>query len=109
MENENLVLIAQFCLHHQVEQSFMLSLHEFGLIKIVELDDESYLHEDELGKVEKIMRLYHELGINFEGIAAVTILLGQIEILQQELRATKNRLLIFVTHVIDGDHNQSKS
>jgi hypothetical protein len=95
MENENLVLIAQFCLHHEVEPSFMLSLHEFGLIKILELDKEQYLLGDELTKVERMIRLHDDLGINFEGIDVVNVLLEQIEILQQELLSAKNRLGTF--------------
>jgi hypothetical protein len=95
MENENLVLIAQFCLHHEVEPSFMVSLHEFGLIKILEVDKEQYLLGDELNKVERIIRLHDELGINFEGIDVVNVLLEQIEILQQELLSAKSRLRTF--------------
>ena len=95
MENENLVLITQFCLHHEVEPSFMVSLHEFGLIKILEVDKEQYLLGDELNKVERIIRLHDELGINFEGIDVVNVLLEQIEILQQELLSAKSRLRTF--------------
>lgn len=95
MENENLVLIAQFCLHHEVEPSFMVSLHEFGLIKILEVGEQQYLLGGELTKVEKIIRLHDELGINFEGIDVVNALLEQIEILQQELLSAKNRLGTF--------------
>lgn len=95
MENESLVLIAQFCLHHEVEPSFMWSLHEFGLIKILEVDKEQYLLGDELNKVERIIRLHDELGINFEGIDVVNVLLEQIEILQQELLSAKSRLQTF--------------
>ena len=105
MENENLVLIAQFCLHHQVEKSFLASLHEFGLINIIVVDDEHYLYGDELNKIEKIVRLHDELGINFEGIDAINALLDQIEMLQQELLIVKNRLEIFVPDLLDDDNN----
>ena len=95
MKNENLVLVAQFCLHHHVELSFISSLHQFGLINILELEDEHYLTIDETRAVEKMVRLHYELGINLEGIDAIANLLTQIEVLQQELTMVRNRLDTF--------------
>ena len=92
MENESLILVAQFCTHHDVEPSFIVSLHEFGLVTIVELEEERYLSADEISVVEKMIRLHYGLGINLEGIDAISHLLRQIEALQQELRSVKNRL-----------------
>ena len=106
MRNDNLVLIAQFCLHHHVEPSFMLSLHEFGLLQIIEINEEYYLNFDELNKVEKIIRLHNELGINFEGIDVIDALLQRIETLQTELAVAKNRLVIFAPDLLDDDNNQ---
>ncbi|MBC7616175.1 MAG: chaperone modulator CbpM [Pedobacter sp.] len=95
MKNENLVLIAQFCMHHNVELSFISSLHQFGLINILELEDEHYLSIDEIIEVEKMARLHYELGINLEGVDAVANLLKQIATLQQELMMARNRLDTF--------------
>ena len=95
MKNENLVLIAQFCLHHNVELSFISSLHQFGLINILELGDERYISIDETRAVEKMVRLHYELGINLEGIDAIANLLTQIATLQQELMMTRNKLDTF--------------
>ena len=95
MKNENLVLVAQFCLHHHVELSFISSLHQFGLINILELEDEHYLSIDEMREVEKMVRLHYELGVNLEGIDAITNLLKQIAVLQHELMMTRNRLDTF--------------
>jgi hypothetical protein len=106
MENDKLVLIAQFCIHHHVEPSFMLSLHEFGLLQIIKLNEEHYIGIDELSKAEKIIRLHHELGINFEGIDVINTLLKQIETLQQELIAAKNRLIAFAPVLLNDDMNQ---
>jgi len=39
-----------------------------------------------------MMRFHYDLNINIEGIDAITHLLQQIEDLQQELIATKNKL-----------------
>ncbi len=92
MENENLILVAQFCTHHNVEPSFIVSLHQFGLVTLVKVEEEHYLAADEISAAEKMVRLHYKLGINLEGIDAITHLLRQIEELQEELRVAKNRL-----------------
>lgn len=95
MENENLILIAQFCQHHEVEPAFITSLRQFGLVKVFEIENEQYFASDELALVEKMLRLHYELGINMEGLDAIANLLRQIEALQQELIIAKNRLETF--------------
>ena len=95
METKDLILIEQFCTHHDVEFSFINSLHEFGLIEVVELNDVKYLANEQLRDVEKMIRLHYELDINMEGIDAISNLLKQIDNLQKELIATQNKLRLF--------------
>ncbi len=95
METRDLILIEQFCMHHNIEFSFINSLHEFGLIEVIELNDAKYLANEQLKDVEKMMRLHYELDINMEGIDAITNLLKQIDDLQRELIATQNKLRLF--------------
>ena len=95
METKDLILIEQFCTHHDVEFSFITSLHEFGLIEVVELNDAKYLANEQLRDVEKMIRLHYELDINMEGIDAISNLLKQIDNLQKELIATQNKLRLF--------------
>ena len=95
MENKKLILIEQFCKHHEIEFSFINSLQEFGLIEIVVIENEKYIPEEQLSDVEKMIRLHYELKINMQGIDAVFSLLKQINDLQQELTAAKNKLRLF--------------
>jgi signal transduction histidine kinase len=95
MENKKLILIEQFCKHHEIEFSFINSLQEFGLIEIVVFENEKYIPEEQLNDVEKMIRLHYELEINMQGIDAVFSLLKQINDLQQELTAAKNKLRLF--------------
>lgn len=95
MATRDLILIEQFCMHHDIEFSFITALHEFGLIEIVELNDAKYLANEQLKDVEKMMRLHYELDINMEGIDAISNLLKQIDDLQRELIATQNKLRLF--------------
>ncbi len=95
METKDLILIEQFCTHHDIEFSFINSLHEFGLIEVVELNDVKYLANEQLRDVEKMIRLHYELDINMEGIDAISNLLKQIDNLQKELITTQNKLRLF--------------
>jgi hypothetical protein len=95
METRDLILIEQFCTHHDIEFSFINSLHDFGLIEVIELNDAKYLVNEQLKDVEKMMRFHYELDINMEGIDAISNLLKQIERLQRELITTQNKLRLF--------------
>ena len=95
MRTKDLILLEQFCELHNIEFSFISSLQEFGLIEIVMIEDNKYLSHEQLNDVEKMMRLHYELDINMEGIDAISNLLQRIDLLQQELLVTKNRLRLF--------------
>ncbi len=95
MENKNLIRIAHFCNCYEIEFSFINTLQERGLIEVVVIENEKYISEEHLPEVEKMMRLHYEMDINMEGIEAVFNLLKQINDLQQELTAAKNKLKLF--------------
>jgi hypothetical protein len=99
METRDLILIEHFCNSHNVEFSFINSLHEFGLIEIITFDSNKYIHHEQLNEVEKMIRMHYELDINIEGIDVISNLLKRINSLEQELNATRNRLRLF-----DGDN-----
>lgn len=92
MNTENLIPLTQLCLHYQVELSFFSSLNEIGLIEIETIEQSQFLHPDKINDVEKMIRLYHELNVNLEGIDVVFNLLQKVEALQDELISVKNRL-----------------
>ena len=95
MENDNLILLDQFCTHHEIEVSFVFTLQEYGLIEILYQEDQRYLRQEELSELERMIRLHYELGINMEGIDAVANLLKQILELKQELRFSQTRLRLY--------------
>ena len=95
METNNLILIEQFCEHHNIEFSFIDSLHQFGLIEVIIENNNRYLQHEQLKDVEKMMRFHYELDINMEGIDAISNLLQRMNQLQQELVSAQNRLRFF--------------
>lgn len=95
MSINELIPISQLCEHYEVEMSFFIKLNELGLIEISIQEQSHYLHSDKIGDLEKMIRMHHELHINFEGIDAVLNLLNKIDRLQAELNHTKNKLRLY--------------
>ncbi len=95
METSNKVLLQHFCLHHEVELSFIDSLHEYGLITIVVFNDDKYILAEDLKEIEKMAHFYYELGINIEGIEVIISLLLQNDTLRRELNNARRKLLAY--------------
>ncbi|WP_417941922.1 chaperone modulator CbpM [Flavobacterium sp. RS13.1] len=95
MSNKNLIQIKQFCLYHEIENTFITELSNYGLVEIIALEEDEYLQPEQLPTVEKMIRLHYDLKINLEGIDAIAHLLNRIEVLQQSLNNAQNRLRLF--------------
>lgn len=94
MEKNNLIPANEFCKFNGVEISFILWLDHAGLISAVQQDD-LYIQEQELAKVERLMRLHYELEINYEGLETIDHLLENIQHLQEEVKNLQNKLSRF--------------
>ncbi len=103
MSVNNLIPVHHFCLYHQVELSFIDSLHEYGLINIIVIKDNKYLIQEDLREIEKMVQFYFELGINLEGIEVISNLLNQNASLQRELEIVLKKLNLFDADVV-GEH-----
>ena len=92
MKSDKLIPVDQFCKHYEIEFSFVSALEEHGLIEIISMEQIRYLDIKQLGSIEKMIRLHHDLDINPEGIDVVFHLLNRIEKLQTELTNLRNQL-----------------
>jgi chaperone modulatory protein CbpM len=92
MTTEQLIAANDFCVYHKVEYTFIDSLQQAGLVSVTVIDQTTYIPENELQKLERMIRLHNELEINVPGIEAVTHLLQRVEELQGTLQQLKNRL-----------------
>lgn len=98
MNSKNLIQIKQFCVYHEIENTFIMELNNYGLVEIIVQEDDQYFHSKQLPYIEKMIRLHYDLKINMEGIDAIAHLLNKIETLQQDLIATQNKLRLFEHH-----------
>jgi hypothetical protein len=101
MNSKNLIQIKQFCLYHEIENTFITELNNYGLVEIIIQEEDEYLQPEQLPSIEKMIRLHYDLKINLEGIDAIYHLLNKIEVLQQNLTATQNKLRLFEQHQIE--------
>jgi len=92
MQNEDMVLASEFCVHHSIELSFITALKENELIEIVLVDDQMFVPASQLARLEKIVRLHFELDINLEGIETIIHLLDRIQTMQEDITRLNNRL-----------------
>ncbi len=92
---KNLVAIATLCSTYEIEFSFIDALQKTGLIQIVIIEQEQFIHQDQIRDLEKMIRLHHELSLNIEGIDVVFNLLEKEQELREELIALKNRLRLY--------------
>ena len=92
MKQDELIPIKDFCTWHNIEFSFIDSLENSGLISITSVQQATYVHADDLIKLEKFVRLYYDLDINMEGIETINHLLDKIEDMQQQIVHLKNRI-----------------
>jgi len=95
MEQTDMIVLDEFCTNHQVEVSFVRTLEEHGLIETIIVNETLYIQENELSKLEQIVRLHQELNINSEGVDAIINLLKRIENMQNEITVLRNKLRFY--------------
>jgi len=88
----NLIATTEICTYHDVEYTFINSLGEAGLVDLKVVKKNTYIPETELQKLEKMIRMHHELEINVAGIEAIIHLLDRVEQMQEELRVLRNKV-----------------
>ena len=101
MENIDLVPVQTFCVHHQIDLSFIESLQQYGLVEITTIENKTYLKEQQLHEVEKMVRLHYDLDINLEGIEAIAHLLEKLRNAEEHSRQLRNRLNLYESNPED--------
>ncbi len=92
MKTEAIILSEAFCDYHHVEFTFIETLYNLGLIKLTSDEEKKFIHEEELSKLEQLIRLHQDLQINPEGLNAIFHLQEKIKMMQQEITFLKYRL-----------------
>jgi hypothetical protein len=107
MELKNLIRLEEICNNHRIDASFIHSLQETGLIEVIVISEAHYIESDQLPQLEKYIHFHYSLEINIEGIETITHLLRQIDGLQEETKALKNKLQFYQLNEIKARINDS--
>ncbi|WP_377177577.1 chaperone modulator CbpM [Namhaeicola litoreus] len=95
MEKKSFIPVEQFCELYHIEFSFIHHLKDYGLIEMEIIDQNEFIRMDHLSRIEKMIRLHEDLGVNFEGIDIIDQLLMRLEEMQSELTQIKNKLRFY--------------
>jgi chaperone modulatory protein CbpM len=88
----NYIAIEEFCLHHGVQVTLVREFADFGLVQLEEQEQKAYLPAAEIEKLERLLRLYDELGINKEGLEIILNMREQLLSMNSELETIRYRL-----------------
>lgn len=91
----NVVAVTDFCINHNIEVSFIASLHQNGLIEITTINGAAFIDADQLQQLEKFVRFYYELDINVAGIETIAHLLARNNAMQHEIKMLTNKLSLY--------------
>lgn len=95
MEREKYILVSQFCNHTEIEISFVENLHEYGLVTFEERENNLFMGEKDITEIEKMFRLHHDLGINFEGLDAIKQMLKRMKKMEKKLDLLQKQLRLY--------------
>ena len=95
MTKENYIPVATLCTFYKVEMSLIQDLDDSGLIKIIQIENAPFIHEDLISPLEKMLRLNQDLHINASGIDTIFNLLNRFEDMQKEMKTLRSRLRIY--------------
>jgi hypothetical protein len=92
MDRKELIPVKDFCIHHNIQYSFISDLKNSGLISVTSVKRSACINPDDINKLEKFVRMHYDLEINIEGIETIHYLLEKIEEMQKEIVNLRNKL-----------------
>ncbi|MDL2231434.1 chaperone modulator CbpM [Porphyromonadaceae bacterium OttesenSCG-928-L07] len=94
METE-LIIVSEYCRENNLEDVFINLLIDEGLLEVQQLEGVVYVEASRLDDIERFSRMYYDLSINIEGIAAINHMLTRMNELQNELDTLRKRMHIY--------------
>lgn len=95
MQPESLLSVQTFCTYYHVELEFVQTLEQRGLIQTVTFEETLYIDPEQVGQLEKFVRLHQDLAIHADDLDVVSELLERIDGLQQQVTQLQNRLAFY--------------
>jgi len=93
--NSNRLRYSECLKIYEVEESFIESLLDVGLIQVIDQDDDRFIAYDDLSNLEQFIRWHYEMDINVEGIDALHHMLQRVRSLQSEIEQLRHELQFY--------------
>lgn len=95
MSTDPLISAREFFTYHQLDVNFVVALEEQGMLETITIGPVRYLHPDQLGPLERLIRLHRELAVHVEDLDIVIHLLERLEQAQEQVNQLQNRLAFY--------------
>jgi hypothetical protein len=95
MQTEHLILVRDFCVHHNIEITFVETLAANDLVETTTIEQTLYIEQAQLMQLEKFVRLHHDLNIHPDDLDVVSDLLNRLETLQSQVTSLQNQLRFY--------------
>lgn len=95
MAREKYILVRLFSEQTKIEDDFLKNLHEYGLVTFEERGEDLFIDESDISEIEKLFRLHHDLGINYEGLDALNQMLKRIYKMEEEMNSLRKKLGLY--------------
>lgn len=93
--SEKRILYSECIRIYEVEEAFIDSLCELGLIRVLDAGNSRFVEYDELEELEQFVRWHNDMDINVEGIEALHHMLSRVKTLQIEIENLRNELQFY--------------
>jgi len=93
----NRILYSQCIQIYDIDESFVDSLNESGLIQTIMDNQQKFIEYESLSDLEQFVRWYYDLNINIEGIEALYHMLSRMKVLQNEIAELKQEVHLLRT------------
>lgn len=96
--NDNRLRYSECLKIYEVEESFIESLQDVGLIQVIDENNDRFITYEDLSELEQFIRWHYEMDINVEGIDALHHMLQRVRSLQSEIEQLRRELAFYKSH-----------
>jgi hypothetical protein len=86
------IAVEEFCNHHGVEVMLIREFADFGLIQLSVQENKEFVPDEEVSRLERMLRLFQELEVNKEGIDIILHMREELKQLRRETGFLRYRL-----------------
>lgn len=87
------IAIEEFCQYHGIEVTVVREFADFGLMQLTVQNNQEFVEGAEVKRLERMLRISRDLGVNKEGIEVILNMRKQLQKLRRERENLQFRLL----------------